>query len=667
MRNKINALVIFSLFLFSFPANAFIKTQGHNFVDENNNKVFLRGIGLGGWLVPEGYMLHIPGFGSPTSIRALIADLLGEADTQEFYSIYEANYVAEVDIQKIAEMGFNSVRLPFNYRMLSPENQPGVFFEEGFQVIDTFIEWCKKYNLYVILDMHACPGGQNNGNISDSDGQVARLWTQNKNQDNTVLIWKKIAERYANESIIVGYDLINEPVLPSGYTNVNLRNLLVRLTNEIRKIDTNHVLFMEGNTYATDFNQLPPAWDDNMAWSFHKYWSATDKASIQSYLNLRQQTNIPLWMGESGENSNPWFNSTIKTLEDNNISWCWWTHKKIANTTNPYSAEITDDYQTVLDYWDGNGSRPTAAFAKNALFTMAENLALEKCTFLPDVVDAIFNRDFPVKTKPYKELTIPGAIACADYDMGGLNRAYYDTDYQQTRWDESQPWNTGGEYRNDGVDIEMSNDAVGSPYSVGWIENGEWLNYTVTVTRAGTYNINFRYAANSADAKLQMYCNTSQLTDLINLPNSNGWYNWRTFEYENVHMDAGVQTLTMKVITSGFNINQVEFKLVKADQTDIDDYFVPGRFQIGSNYPNPFNRTTRIPFKLEDRALANINIYDVNGRLIRTLSKATVAGIADYVDWDGADQQNRRVSSGVYFYRLEGDKYDTRRKMTLIQ
>lgn len=667
MKNIHYLLLICILLIFSLPANAFIKIQGHNFVDEEGKKVFLKGVGLGGWLVPEGYMLHIPGFGSPTSIRALITDLIGEEDTREFYRLYEANYVAEVDIQKIAEMGFNSIRLPFNYRMLSPENQPGVFLEEGFQVIDTFLDWCKKYNLYVILDMHACPGGQNNGNISDSDGQVARLWTQNKNQDHTVQIWKKIAERYVNESIIIGYDLINEPVLPSGYTNLNLRNLLVRLTNEIRKVDTNHVLFMEGNTYATNFDQLPPAWDDNMAWSFHKYWSATDKASIQSYINLRQQTNIPLWMGESGENSNPWFNSTIKTLEDNNISWCWWTHKKIANTTNPYSAVITDDYQTVLDYWEGNGSRPTAAFAKNALFTMAENLALEKCNYLPDVVDAIFNTNYSGSVSPYKELSVPGVIACADYDMGNLNRAYYDTDYQQTRWDESQPWNTGGAYRNDGVDIEVCTDNAGSPYSVGWIENGEWLNYTITVTRAGTYNILFRYAANSADAKLQLYCNNSQLTDVINLPNSNGWYNWRTREYENVHLNAGVQTLTLKVVTSGFNINQFEFKLIKADQTDIDDYFVPGRFQIGSNYPNPFNRTTRIPFKLEDRTRAIINIYDVNGRLIRTLSKATVAGIADYVDWDGADQQNQRVSSGVYFYRLEGDKYDTRRKMTLIK
>jgi len=166
---------------------------------------------------------------------------------------------------------------------------------------------------------------------------------------------------------------------------------------------------------------------------------------------------------------------------------------------------------------------------------------------------------------------------------------------------------------------------------------------------------------------LQLLCNNSQLTPVINLPNSNGWYNWRTMVYEDVHLDAGVQTLTLKCITSGFNINQVDFILVKADQTDIDDYFVPGRFQIGSNYPNPFNRTTRIPFKLEDRTLATINIYDVNGRLIRILSKTTVAGIADYIDWDGADKHNRRVSSGVYFYRLQGDKYDTKRKMTLIQ
>jgi len=660
-------IILLLFFLSSFPANAFIKTQGHDFVDENGNKVFFKGIGLGGWLMPEGYMLQMPGFGSPTSIRKQITDLIGEENTKEFYRIYEENYVNEYDIQKIAEMGFNSIRLPFNYRLLSPEGQPNVILESGFQVIDTFIQWCKKYDLYVILDMHAAPGGQNAGNISDSDGIEARLWTEKKNQDHTVVIWKKIAERYVNEPIIVGYDLINEPVLPSGYTNLDLKKLYQRITEEIRKVDTNHILFIEGNTYATDFNGLAPAWDDNMSYSFHKYWSTTNKASIQSYLSLRQQTNVPLWMGESGENSNPWFHDTINTLEENNVSWCWWTHKKISTTTSPYSANMTDGFRHLIDYWDGKVAKPSVEFSKNALFEMAQNLALDSCRYLPGVVAAIFSEDFDRTAKPFKDHEIPGTINCVDYDIGNVNIAYSDKEYQKTHWDRNEPWNNGWQYRNDGVDIEASNDDEGAEYSVGWTQTGEWLAYTVNVDYTGTYDINFRVAVNGDNAKLQLFMDSDELTPVLELPNSNGWYNWQTVEFKDAQLQAGEHKLTLKIVSEGFNINRMAFDLVKADPSALEGPVFPGQFQLGQNFPNPFNGTTKIPFKMEQSSTANISIYDVRGRLVKKLRKATVPGIYDSVEWDGTDMSNINAGSGVYFYRLSGDKYVTVKKMIFLQ
>lgn len=151
--------ILLILFTMSNNAQAFIKTYGQDFVDSSGTKVFFKGMGLGGWLVPEGYMLHIPGFGSPSSIREMIVELIGEENTAEFYRRYEHNYVNEKDIARLAEMGFNSIRLPFNYRMLTPEDQPGVYLEEGFRQIDTLVSWCRKYDLWVILDMHCAPGG----------------------------------------------------------------------------------------------------------------------------------------------------------------------------------------------------------------------------------------------------------------------------------------------------------------------------------------------------------------------------------------------------------------------------------------------------------------------------------------------------------------------------
>ena len=359
-----------AVFFFLAPAcfTQFLRVDGKEIVDATGQPVLLRGIGLGGWLVPEGYMLHTPGYGSPTSIRNMMQDLIGEQETETFFEYYRANYVAEKDIEKIAAWGFNSIRLPFHYELLSPQNQPGVFLEEGFLLLDSLITWSKRQGLYVILDMHCAPGGQNSNNISDSDGE-AKLWTVPANQDRTVEIWKKIAERYSGEAWVAGYDLLNEPVMPVGYNNLDLRNFYRRLALAIREVDNNHILFIEGNNFATDFRDLTPPllYGSNIVYSFHKYWNETTQATIQDYLNLRNNWNVPLWMGESGENSNPWFYETIKLLEANNIGWCWWTHKKIQTTTSPLSAPITPDYQRVLDYWNGNASRPAQAFARDAL------------------------------------------------------------------------------------------------------------------------------------------------------------------------------------------------------------------------------------------------------------------------------------------------------------
>ena len=87
-------------------------------------------------------------------------------------------------------------------------------------------------------------------------------------------MWGKLAERYSDEPWIGGYDLLNETHWE--LQTFELRNLYIEITNEIRQYDENHVIFVEGNWYANDFSGLTPPWDDNMAYSFHKYWSYND-------------------------------------------------------------------------------------------------------------------------------------------------------------------------------------------------------------------------------------------------------------------------------------------------------------------------------------------------------------------------------------------------------
>ncbi|EHO43111.1 glycoside hydrolase family 5 [Caldithrix abyssi DSM 13497] len=644
------------------PAFAFIKTKSGMFINAQGKEVFFKGLGLGGWLVPEGYMLHMPGFGSPSSINAQIEDVIGASNADQFWKKYRANYVTRADIQLIASWGFNLIRLPFNYRLLSPEGQPGVYLEEGFAVIDSLIEWCRAHRLYVVLDMHCAPGGQNADNISDSDGFEARLWTETANQDRTVEIWQKIAQRYANDTTVVGYDLLNEPVLPQGYPATELRSLYMRITSAIRQVDPNHIVFIEGNWYGTDFTSLTPPWDANLSYSFHKYWNETSVATIQSYLNIRKTYGTPLWMGESGENSNHWFASVVQMLEENKVSWCWWTHKKFETITSPFSARLTSGFQSLVDYWNGQGAKPDQTFAFGVLMQTAENLKFEQCDFRPDVLQALFNPDFLTRSSPFKKHEIPGTINCVDFDYGGNGVAYHDTDYQRTRWDVYTPWNTGEQYRNDGVDIEESRDDGGAKYSVGWIESGEWLNYTIQVKSNGLYDVILRVASPQSSGKVQLLMDDLALTDPISINKTGGWYNWDTITIKNLALQSGQRLLTLKFLNGGFNINQMEF--IKTTDIEGEDR-VPFKFELGQNYPNPFNGATRIPFYVGQKSTVRLDIFDLRGRLV--FSDVMEGNGAGSFFWSARDLENRSVGSGIYLYRVQVGQNEKQKKMVLLK
>ncbi len=640
-------------------ANAFLRVSNGEFVNARNKPIFLRGVGLGGWLVPEGYMLHMPGFGSPSSIKAQIADVIGAENSALFWENYRKNYVAHKDIQEIARLGFNSIRLPFNYRLLSPEDQPGVYLEEGFAYIDSLISWCAQEKLYLVLDMHCAPGGQNADNISDSDGQEARLWTDAQNRERTVQIWRTIAQRYAQDTTIIGYDLLNEPVLPAGHSANELRQLYMEITSAIRSVDQNHIIFVEGNNYATDFQSLTPPWDANMAYSFHKYWNETTISTIQSYLNIRKTYKMPLWMGESGENSNHWFASVVQLLEQNNISWCWWTHKKFETTTSPYSAQLPTGFDVLVDYWNGTGNKPSQAYALSVLLFFAQNLAIEKCTFRKDVPRALFDSQFLTKSAPFNTHRIPGTIDCVDFDFGGNGVAYSDQNFERTHWD-APAWNIGGKYRNDGVDIEESNDADGAFYSIGWIEDGEWLAYTVEVQTTGTYDLKMRIAAPQAGGQVQLKINDQPVGEALSIPATGGWYAWDTVIMNNIALNAGTQKLILVFLKGGFNLNWLEFVL----KTAVPSTGLPGDFELGQNYPNPFNGYTRIPIQTGSVQPAELLIFDIHGKLVFKHRK--VIERKGFFVWEGIDLQNRAVSSGIYFYQVKiGQRVKTRRMLCL--
>lgn len=536
--------------------SGFFDVRGSQIVDGAGRPVQLRGINLGGWLVPEGYMLHIPGYGSPTSIRTQILDLIGPALTSQFYDDYRSNYVRQEDLVQLRNWGFDSVRLPLHYDLLY-DQATDVFKESGFELINRTVDWCRRTGLYLVLDLHCAPGGQNNGNISDSDGQ-ARLWTDSTNRDLTVKIWTELARRYAREKRIIGYDLLNEPVLPSGISNVALRTLYVTLAEAIRAVDANHLIFVEGGWWATDFSQLPPPFDSRMVYSFHKYWSATSEASISQYLSLRDQYRVPLWVGEFGENSNDWAYQTIDVLEKHQIGWAWWPQKKVESISSPVSAEIPASYQRVLDYWNNTASKPTPAQAQAGLFALTESLLLANCRIQRDVFPALLDQDRGRVPAPFRDHPIPGTIHAVDYDLGANGYAYYDRRSMRDQYENNDPWNWGWQYRNDGVDIEASSDPRGNGYNIGWIEDGEWVQFTLDTTSVGEYTVILRVASPNSGGRIDIVLDGSPSPISVSVPKTGGWQAWTSVTGPTVRLSEGAHRLRLVFARGGFNLSQVE-------------------------------------------------------------------------------------------------------------
>ena len=573
------AIVISALLLSQFGTSQLLKTSGQKIVNDKGENIQLRGLGPGGWMLQEGYMLKTADFAGPQyKIKEKIAELIGEDGMNEFYKAYLKNGITKQDIDFLAKSEFNSIRLPMHYNLytLPIEKEPvkgkDTWLEEGFKMTDDLLQWCADNKIYLILDLHAAPGGQGNDvNISDNDKSKPSLWANEENQRKTIAFWKKLAERYKDSPWIGGYDLINEPNInftgknPNGtdeMSNAPLWKLQKDITAAIREVDKKHIIFIEGNGWGNNYNGLPAIWDNNMAFSFHKYWNYNDDQTLQFALDLREKHNMPIWLGETGENSNVWFTELIQLLDQHNIGYAFWPMKKIDNIAGITNVKITPEYEKLLDYWKNGGEKPSKEYAKKALMQIADNYKLSNTEVKKDVIDAMFRQTKDASTKPFKNHQVPGRIFASEYDLGRMGSAYLDKDFINL-W-VSDPakrseWNSGQQMRNDGVDIYKCNDKITNQYYVGKTESGEWLQYTVQSKGDKNYTFDLRYAS-STDSKIRIETASGKVLATVSLASSGGNENWKTISVKNISLQKGKNSIRIFFENDGANLNYFEVK-----------------------------------------------------------------------------------------------------------
>jgi len=389
--------------LYNGMVKGFLRAAGRKIVNEAGETVILRGWGAGNWMNPEGFMVggtHPAGgeYSQPKkldrarSMDALIRELCGTEYAKNFWPKWYRKHLGERDIEAMAELGYNSVRLPLDSAGLLRE-EPGISWnEDTFSMLNDVLDWCEKHRIYAILDMHAAPGGQSCGACDNGVDNVPHLFIDEESRERSMLLWEELARRFKDRWIVGGFDLLNEPVNEASQVplyEAKLKDYYDELIGRIRKIDTRHLLTIEGTVWASQPGIFDHDYDPeyhNWCIHMHNYRYIPEMQELSALIERSLALNVPIWMGEGGADakSNAIF---LQILEAENIGYSLWCWKTAPFSTDgvmpediaPAEHDLPKDWQEVFDYADHGGPKPGYEKSQRIFDEYLELLDYDKC------------------------------------------------------------------------------------------------------------------------------------------------------------------------------------------------------------------------------------------------------------------------------------------------
>ena len=335
----------------------FIHAEGTRLVDGHGDTFAVKGINLGNWLVPEGYMFKFKHALSPTEIAGLFDSLIGRDVASRFWSEFRDVYVAKDDIDFLKAAGFNTIRVPLDWRLfVAPEDggQNGEndrFEGSGWSLVDRLVQWCRTAGLRVILDLHAAPGGQTGVNHDDGPGFPLTFYVP-RYRKLTIALWQKLAAHYRDETAVLGYDLLNEPISPYSdvdYLNPQLEPLYRDIVAAIRSVDRSHVVLLGGSQWDTSFAVFDRPFDRNTVYTYHKFWINPTRNGLQEYLNFSNRWKVPVLIGETGEYNNAWNEKFRQLNERFGFGWIFWPYKNLDSDLSVVSIQKPPGWDLIAD------------------------------------------------------------------------------------------------------------------------------------------------------------------------------------------------------------------------------------------------------------------------------------------------------------------------------
>lgn len=385
-------------------------------IDANGEPVIVRGVMLESWLHLQPIIFGGGLSGSETGFYDRLAALLGEEAVSDFRRRLIAEFLTQADLRRMRHLGFNTVRIAINHIALDQ-------YDDGWAALDQAIAWCAAEDLYVIIDLHTTPSPPNNSaTVGDYQFPEPLLFDAGGKVDETVALWRRIAERYHDETRVLAYDLVNEPATEQAlFPVIGLQEVYRRITAAIRAVDPHHLLIYEGDEFAKDLSVFDRRLDDNAALSFHTYnWFGEDLTSqLQSYEAKGAELAMPVLNTEFGGNTDAWVETARRAMESDSYrfsGWVFWTWKAVARSGGDwfgiphedihYLREFTvaAEWQRLVDHLSQEPSAPvpSATEARAAIEGFFERIALDATTEYRPIVEALIDhrRRIAVSVEP---------------------------------------------------------------------------------------------------------------------------------------------------------------------------------------------------------------------------------------------------------------------------
>lgn len=361
--------------------------------------VTLRGVNLGGWLIQECWMCPVNGedneWGNLDTLNALYGRGFNEEQVDALFESYQDNWITEYDLDVIADMGCNVVRVPFWYRNFMSDDK-GTWLSDNFDEISGFrrLDWviaeAAERGMYVILDMHGVPGGQSFNHSTGGIG-INKIYSDADCQEAMEKLWVAIAERYKDNTAVAAYDIMNEPHNNDEaysdrpeYRNIWSRDswdeynaIYDRMVNAIREVDDNHIITVEGIWRVENLpNPRASGWS-NMMYQLHLYDDTAQFTTLTASLaRYAEKYNVAAYIGEFSNIDG------IAVCEEYGVNWTTWTYKGgkgyngnwfLYYADLPVADSTTDTFEEMLAKW-GEGLR-TENFTLNTTLESAVKAA----------------------------------------------------------------------------------------------------------------------------------------------------------------------------------------------------------------------------------------------------------------------------------------------------